>query len=63
MPPASRPRGVAELVGWNSGFITPRQARQIVLTPGTVLSRLLYDPADGRCIERSTGTRSPPTRR
>ncbi|MGD8151497.1 hypothetical protein [Ornithinimicrobium sp. Y1694] len=59
MPPAGRPRGVAELVGWNSGFITPRQARQIVLTPGTVLSRLLYDPADGRCIERSTGTRSP----
>ncbi|MFX0540014.1 hypothetical protein ACOJ08_15455 [Ornithinimicrobium sp. Y1847] len=61
MPPAGRraPRGVGELVGWNSGFITPRQARQIVLTPGTVLSRLLYDPADGRCIERSTFSRTP----
>ncbi|MGD8151524.1 hypothetical protein ACQE92_16705, partial [Ornithinimicrobium sp. Y1694] len=59
IPPASRPTGVAELVGWNSGFITPRQARQIVLTPGTVLSRILYDPADGRCIERSTSSRTP----
>lgn len=33
-------------------FITPGQARELLLEPGTILTRLLTDPADGRLIER-----------
>ncbi|WP_202879636.1 HNH endonuclease signature motif containing protein [Serinicoccus kebangsaanensis] len=52
--PRSRPVGaVGEIVGRHSAFITPGHARELALTPGAVLSRLLTDPADGRLIERS----------
>lgn len=34
-------------------FITPGQVRELALTPGTTLHRLLTDPADGRLIERT----------
>ncbi|MGO0574824.1 hypothetical protein [Ornithinimicrobium panacihumi] len=50
---------VAELVGWEAAFITPRQARRIAVTPGTTLHRLLIDPESGRCIERSNGRYTP----
>lgn len=52
-PQGMVPPRVGELIGWESAFITPRQARQIILTPGSVVGRLLIDPADGRCLERS----------
>ena len=51
--------GVGELVGYVCGFITPRQGRQILATPGSVVGRILYDPADGRCIERSINRYAP----
>ncbi|MGO0576787.1 hypothetical protein [Ornithinimicrobium panacihumi] len=53
--------GVGELVGLHTGFVTARTARQIVLAPGTELSRILASAADGRCIERSTASYSPDT--
>ncbi|WP_131106185.1 HNH endonuclease signature motif containing protein [Ornithinimicrobium sufpigmenti] len=39
--------------GRPGAFITPGQVRELALTPGTTLHRLLTDPADGRLIERT----------
>lgn len=36
------------------GDIAAEHARELALTPGTTIHRLLTDPADGRCVERST---------
>ena len=55
------PGRVGELIGWASVFITPAQARQIILTPGSLVGRLLYAPADGRCLERSIKRYAPDT--
>lgn len=49
--------GVAEMPG--RGFITAEHAREIVLTPGTTLHRLLMDPVDGRLVERSVAAYRP----
>ncbi len=43
---------VGEALGRHPAFITPGHARELALAPGTTLSRLLVDPADGRLIER-----------
>lgn len=45
-------RSVGHLPGF--GALTGAQVRTIAQTPGTVIHRILTDPADGRCIERST---------
>lgn len=39
------------MVGRASHFVTPGSIRDMVLSPGTTLHRLLTDPADGRCRE------------
>lgn len=49
--------GVAEIIG--HGFLTGEHARQIVCDPGTVLHRLLTDPADGRLVERGISAYRP----
>jgi hypothetical protein len=40
-------------------FLTPDAIRELALTPGTTLHRLLMDPADGRCVERSIAAYAP----
>lgn len=41
------------------GYITAEHARELALTPDATIHRLLTDPADGRCIERSIGSYLP----
>lgn len=61
-PELRRGRGkVAEIIGTHPAFITPGQARELFYTPGTTLHRLLTDPADGRCIERTISSYRPDT--
>ncbi|WP_281964434.1 HNH endonuclease signature motif containing protein [Serinicoccus marinus] len=50
---------VGEALGRHPAFITPGHARELALAPGTTLSRLLVDPADGRLIERSISSYRP----
>lgn len=45
---------VDELLGSFGSFISPAEVRRLALSPGTTMARLLTDPADGRCVERST---------
>ncbi|GGK64812.1 HNH endonuclease signature motif containing protein [Ornithinimicrobium pekingense] len=40
-------------------FLTPDAIRELALAPGTTLHRLLMDPADGRCVERSVASYAP----
>ena len=52
------PRGpgrglVGEVLGPVPVFISPGQARELALTPGTALHRIVTDPLDGRCVERT----------
>lgn len=53
------PGWVGELCGYPSAWLTPEEAREIALRPGSVLFRLLTDPADGRCLERSVARYAP----
>ena len=53
------PRWVAELRGLPAGWVGPHEARQVALTPGTTFYRVLTDPADGRCIERTIARYAP----
>ncbi len=48
---------VAHLPGF--GPITAEHARELTVTAGTTIHRLLTDPADGRCVERSTTSYRP----
>ena len=58
--PACGPhQSTAEILGRHPAFLTPGHARELGLTPGTTLSRLLIDPADGRLIERSIASYRP----
>ncbi|WP_143780820.1 HNH endonuclease signature motif containing protein [Ornithinimicrobium sp. CNJ-824] len=50
---------VAELLGLHPAFLTPGQARDLALAPGTTMHRILVDPADGRCIERTIASYRP----
>ncbi|WP_130011941.1 hypothetical protein [Serinicoccus sediminis] len=45
--------GVSRVVGRAPHFLTPQATRDLLRTPGTTLHRLLTDPRDGRCVERS----------
>lgn len=49
-----RPLWVGEVLGEFGMFLSPEQVRALALAPGTTMSRLLTDPADGRCVERSS---------
>lgn len=40
-------------------YLTPDAVRELALAPGTTLHRLLTDPADGRCVERSIAAYAP----
>ncbi|WP_131104873.1 HNH endonuclease signature motif containing protein [Ornithinimicrobium sufpigmenti] len=51
--------GVGEILGRLGTFITPGHARELVLRPGTTLTRLLMDPADGRLRERTIAAYRP----
>ncbi|MFK5584113.1 hypothetical protein ACI3EX_11840, partial [Ornithinimicrobium sp. LYQ131] len=53
--------GVGRLVGRFPRFFTTGQMRQMLLAPGTTLHRVLTDPADGRCLERSIARYTPDT--
>lgn len=53
------PSDVAEVLGAYPAFITPAHVRELALAPGTTLSRILIDPADGRLVERSIKTYRP----
>lgn len=50
-------RAIAEIPG--VGYLTAEHVREIAAAPGTTLHRLLTDPADGRCLERSIGSYTP----
>ncbi|ANS80037.1 hypothetical protein SGUI_2641 [Serinicoccus hydrothermalis] len=51
---------MGHLIGYPA-YLTPGHARELALAPGTTLSRLLTDPADGRLIERTQSTYRPDT--
>src|SRR5699024_1798393 len=54
-PPGSAARvGIAEVVGRHSAFVSTRDVRELLFTPGSMLHRLVTDPTTGRCVERST---------
>lgn len=55
-PGAWRPQGVGRVLGRYPVFLTRTEIQRIAGGPGVTLARLLVDPADGRCIER---TRNP----
>ncbi len=44
---------VGQVLGAHSAFVSLDQIHDLAVLPGTVLERLLVDPADGRCVERS----------
>jgi hypothetical protein len=44
---------VGEVLGPTSFAISPGLARELALTPGATIHRLVTDPVDGRCVERS----------
>ena len=50
---------VGRLLGRESRFLTAEEVRAIAGRPGTTLHRLLMDPADGRCLERSAAGYAP----
>ena len=50
---------MGELRGSPAGWVTPAEAREIALRPGSTFYRLLTDPADGRCIERTIARYAP----
>ncbi|WP_151524404.1 HNH endonuclease signature motif containing protein [Serinicoccus kebangsaanensis] len=52
-------RDVAQLLGHHSAYLTPGHLRELALLPGTTVTRLLTDPADGRLIERTQATYRP----
>ncbi len=54
---AARASGVAEIPGY--GFLAAGYAAEVIAAPGTLIHRLLTDPADGRLIERSTAAYRP----
>ncbi|MGO0575096.1 hypothetical protein [Ornithinimicrobium panacihumi] len=41
---------VGEIIGRHPAFISPGHARELAIQPGTILSRLLTDPVDGRLV-------------
>src|SRR5699024_5558295 len=53
-PPVAAHVGIAEVVGRHSAFLAARDVRELLLTPGSMLHRLVTDPTTGRCLERST---------
>lgn len=48
---------VAQVAG--VGAISAEHARELAMTPGATIHRLVTDPLDGRCIERSAATYLP----
>ena len=48
---------IAEIPGF--GYLTAEHVREIAAAPGTTIHRLLTDPADGRCVERSVSSYTP----
>ncbi|WP_299517565.1 hypothetical protein [uncultured Serinicoccus sp.] len=53
------PPGVSRVVGRAPHFLTPQATRDLLRTPGTTMHRLLTDPRDGRCVERSVARYRP----
>ncbi len=51
--------GVARVLGRFSRFLSGAEVRRMAGRPGTTLYRLLTDPADGRCLERSLARYAP----
>ena len=50
---------VGEAIGAQKFFLTADEVRDLALQPGTTMYRLLVDPADGRCVERSITAYAP----
>lgn len=44
---------VGYVLGRHPAYVSPGEVRELALLPGTTLSRLLVDPADGRLVERT----------
>ena len=51
--PPGEPLLVGQVLGAHPAFVSLDQIHDLAVLPGTVLERLLVDPADGRCVERS----------
>jgi len=47
------PLPVGQVLGAHSTYVSLDEIHGLALLPGTVLERLLVDPADGRCVERT----------
>ena len=53
-PRSPRMVWVGRVLGKQPGFVGPDLVRRLALSPGSTFVRLLVDPADGRCLERSS---------
>ncbi|WP_028131100.1 hypothetical protein [Serinicoccus marinus] len=51
--------GVGRVIGRSSCFVPSEEIARMVGSAGTTLHRLLVDPADGRCVERSIARYKP----
>ncbi|MFB9733339.1 hypothetical protein ACFFN0_14925, partial [Ornithinimicrobium kibberense] len=67
-PPLTGPPGdgqeevllaVAQATGTTPAFLHAPDVADLITTPGTTLHRLVIDPLDGRCVERSTTAYQP----
>lgn len=56
---SDRAAPVGELLGRFGRFLSPEQIRELAGRSGATMARLLVDPRDGRCIERSIGSYRP----
>ncbi|WP_161964989.1 hypothetical protein [Ornithinimicrobium cerasi] len=58
-PGPRRREGVGHVLSRTPVFLTGAALRAMALAPGTTFSRILVDPADGRCVERSVARYQP----
>ncbi|ANS78770.1 protein of unknown function DUF222 [Serinicoccus hydrothermalis] len=58
-PRAPAHPGVGRVAGRCPHFLTPGAIGDLLAWPGTTLHRLLTDPADGRCVERTVSRYQP----
>lgn len=58
-PGTQRREGVGHVLSRTPVFLTGAALRAMALAPGTTFSRILVDPADGRCVERSVARYQP----
>lgn len=60
--PRPGPRSIGQVLGRHSRYLSRAEIRDLASRQSTVLHRLLVDPSDGRCLERSLTSYRPDAR-